>query len=101
MHANASCALLGVGSSAPEHVITNGDLSEIVDTNDEWIATRTGIRQRHVLSEGESLVGHAVTSCEKALEMAAVSREDIDMIVMATSSHDDLFGSATQVCVPL
>lgn len=100
VQANASCALLGIGSSTPETVISNEDLSEIVETNHEWISSRTGISRRHVLAEGEGIVAHAVTSCEKALKMAGVAREDVDMIVMATSSHDDLFGSATQVCAP-
>ena len=100
VQANAACALLGVGSSAPQAVISNHDLSEIVETDDEWISSRTGISRRHVLAEGEGILAHAVTSCEKALEMAGVAREDVDMIVMATSSHDDLFGSATQVCSP-
>lgn len=97
VQANASCALLGVGSSVPETVISNKDLSEFVETNDEWISSRTGIRNRHVLAEGESLVEHAVTSSEKALQMSGVSPEDVDMIIMATSSHEDLFGSASQV----
>lgn len=97
VQAHASCALLGVGSSTPETVLSNSDLSEIVDTNDEWISSRTGIRRRHVLAEGEGIVAHAVASCIKALKMAGVVREDVDMIIMATSSHDDLFGSASQV----
>ena len=100
VQANAACALLGVGSSTPETVISNHDLSDIVETDDEWISSRTGISRRHVLAEGEGIIAHAVTSCEKALEMAGVAREDVDMIVMATSSHDDLFGSATQVSSP-
>lgn len=94
--AQTGCALLGVGSSVPEQAISNDDLSKIVETNDEWIAQRTGIRKRHVLGSGESIVSHAAASCEKALEMAGVSREDVDMIIMATSSPEDLFGSATQ-----
>lgn len=98
--AKSGCALLGVGSSVPEHIVSNDDLSKIVETNDEWISQRTGIRQRHVLGNDESIVSHATRSCEKALEMAGVSREDVDMIIMATSSPEDLFGSATQVSQP-
>lgn len=71
-----------------------------METNDEWISQRTGIRKRHVLSTDERIVSHATASCEKALEMAGVSREDVDMIIMATSSPEDLFGSATQVSQP-
>jgi 3-oxoacyl-[acyl-carrier-protein] synthase-3 len=88
---------MGVGSSAPATVITNDDLARFVETSDEWIATRTGIRRRHVLNDGESMVDHAAIACQKALEMAGVSAEEVDMIVLATSTPDDAFGSACQV----
>ncbi|GMH45208.1 hypothetical protein BSKO_13165 [Bryopsis sp. KO-2023] len=94
---NAGCKLLGVGSSVPETVLTNADLERIVETSDEWITRRTGIRQRHVLSDGELLADHATTASERALEMAGVSAEDLDLIIMGTSSPDDIFGSACQV----
>lgn len=101
VHARAgsfsSCKLSGVGSSVPETVLSNEDLSQIVETNDEWIATRTGIRKRHILAQGERITDHAVTSAKRALDMAGVSGEDVDMVILATSSPDDVFGSATQV----
>lgn len=62
--------LAGCGSSVPEQVLTNDDLAKLVETNDEWITSRTGIKQRHILSEGESLSGHGATACQRALEMA-------------------------------
>ena len=77
--------------------MTNDDLAKVVETNDEWISQRTGISKRHVLSSGESIVGHATASCQKALEMAGVNVDDVDMIIMSTSSPEDLFGSATTV----
>lgn len=91
------CKLVGVGSSAPSTVLSNADLEKFVDTSDEWIATRTGIRRRHVLAEGENMAGHAAAACQKALEMAGVAVEDVGIVLMATSTPDDAFGSACQV----
>lgn len=89
--------LAGVGSSVPQTFLTNDDLAKLVDTSDEWIASRTGIKKRHVLAAGESLSSHAAAASLKALQMAGVNPEDVDLVVMATSSPDDLFGSATAV----
>ncbi|PNW83774.1 hypothetical protein CHLRE_04g216950v5 [Chlamydomonas reinhardtii] len=89
--------LVGVGSSVPETFLTNDDLAKLVDTNDEWIVTRTGIKKRHVLGKGETLVQHAVISSKRALEMAGVDAKDVDLVLFATSSPDDVFGSACQV----
>jgi 3-oxoacyl-[acyl-carrier-protein] synthase-3 len=86
--------LIGVGSSVPETFLTNSDLAQLVDTNDEWIVTRTGIRKRHVLGKGETLTEHAAASAQRALDMAGVSPKEIDLILFATSSPDDAFGSA-------
>lgn len=93
------CRLLGVGSSVPPAVLTNDDLAKLVDTNDEWITTRTGIKERHILAEGESLAQHAATAARNALEMAGVDGSEVDMVLLATSSPDDLFGSACQVAL--
>jgi 3-oxoacyl-[acyl-carrier-protein] synthase-3 len=78
-------------------VLSNTDLEKFVETNDEWISTRTGIKRRHVLADGESMAGHAAEACKKALEMANVAAADINMVIMATSTPDDVFGSACQV----
>lgn len=91
------CRLAGSGSSVPEAVLSNTDLEKLVDTNDDWIATRTGIRRRHVLAQGESLSQHAATAAQRALDMAGIAAADLDLIVLSTSSPDDLFGSACQV----
>lgn len=68
--AAAAVKLAGVGSSVPEKFLTNDDLAQLVDTNDEWITTRTGIKKRHILAEGESLGDHAAAASRRALEMA-------------------------------
>lgn len=91
------CRLSGVGSSVPSTILTNKDLESFVDTNDDWIVSRTGIKQRHILGKGETLGGLAVTASLKALEMAGVAAADIDLVLFATSSPDDLFGGACQV----
>jgi 3-oxoacyl-[acyl-carrier-protein] synthase-3 len=88
---------MGVGSAVPEKILTNADLEKLVETNDEWITTRTGIKKRHILGEGESLSQLAATASQRALEMAGVAAEDVDLIILATSSPDDLFGSACAV----
>lgn len=87
----------GCGSSVPELVLSNEDLEKYVDTNDEWITTRTGIKSRHILGEGETLASHASIAAKRALEMAGVEAADVDLIILATSSPDDLFGSACAV----
>lgn len=91
------CKLVGVGSSTPATVLSNADLAKFVDTNDEWISSRTGIKRRHVLAEGETMGSHAADACRKALEMAGVSAADVSIVLMATSTPDDAFGSACQV----
>lgn len=95
--ATAACKLIGVGSSAPASVLSNEDLGGFIETNDEWIRTRTGIERRHVLCEGERITDHAISSARSALEMAGVAGADVDMVILCTSTPDDLFGSAAQV----
>jgi 3-oxoacyl-[acyl-carrier-protein] synthase-3 len=90
-------ALTGVGSAAPVTILDNDGLSQIVDTNDEWISTRTGIRQRRLAGVEESLTTIATTAAQRALEMAGVSPIDLDLIILATSTSDDLFGSACRL----
>lgn len=89
--------IVGTGSCAPDTVVSNDDLSEIVETNDEWISQRTGIRNRHVLKPDETLGSISVTAAQKALDKAGVSAADVDLVVLATSTPDDLFGSATAI----
>ena len=89
--------LIGIGSCAPDTVVTNADLEAVVDTSDEWIAQRTGIRSRHLLAPGETLSDLGAKAAERAIEMAGVSAEDIDLVIFSTSSPDDLFGDAPHV----
>jgi 3-oxoacyl-[acyl-carrier-protein] synthase-3 len=93
----AGVSLVGSGSARPTVALTNEELSQAVDTSDEWIRTRTGIQQRCLLSEDGSLADLAATAGRAALEMAAVESTAVDLIILATSTPDDLFGSAAQV----
>lgn len=94
---NRGCKLVGCGSAVPTLQISNDDLAKIVDTSDEWISVRTGIRNRRVLSGNESLTGLAVEAASRALQMAEVNPEDVDLVLMCTSTPEDLFGAATQI----
>jgi 3-oxoacyl-[acyl-carrier-protein] synthase-3 len=77
--------------------LTNDDLSEIVETSDEWIQSRTGMRERHVCSADDSLANLATQAGMRALEMAGLAATDLDLIILATSTPDDLFGTAVKV----
>jgi 3-oxoacyl-[acyl-carrier-protein] synthase-3 len=90
-------AIIGSGAATPAVSLTNHDLSQIVDTSDEWIATRTGIRERCLAVPGQTLCELATQAGEKAIAMAGISPEDIDLIILATSTADDLFGTASQI----
>ncbi|KAL4566178.1 hypothetical protein LXL04_030288 [Taraxacum kok-saghyz] len=91
------CKLVGCGSAVPTLQISNDDLSKIVDTNDEWISVRTGIRNRRVLSGKDRMTDLATEAAKKALEMANVHPDDVDLVLLCTSTADDLFGSAPQI----
>ncbi len=80
--------IIGTGSYAPEKVMTNDDLAKIVETSDEWIFERTGIKQRHVAAEGEVTSDMALQASLRALEMAKCRPEDLDMIIVGTISPD-------------
>jgi 3-oxoacyl-[acyl-carrier-protein] synthase-3 len=85
--------IAGTGSYLPEKVLTNDDLSKIVETSDEWIATRTGIRQRHVAAEGETTGDLAYHAAVRALEAAGVEASELDLIVLGTTTPDIIFPS--------
>lgn len=78
--------ITGTGSCVPENRVTNQDLAERMDTSDEWIRERTGIRCRHIISEGETTASLAAHAAEKAIEMAGIRPEELDLILLATSS---------------
>uniref|UniRef100_UPI001CB8A3CB 3-oxoacyl-[acyl-carrier-protein] synthase 3 B, chloroplastic-like n=1 Tax=Erigeron canadensis TaxID=72917 RepID=UPI001CB8A3CB len=91
------CKLVGCGSAVPALQISNDDLSKIVDTSDEWISVRTGIRNRRILTGKDRMTGMAVEAAQKALEMAEVDPDDVDLVLLCTSTPDDFFGSAPQI----
>jgi 3-oxoacyl-[acyl-carrier-protein] synthase III len=87
----------GCGAAAPQTVVLNDELAQVVDTSDEWISSRTGIGQRYVSNASESLADLATQAAQQALVMAGVAAVDVDLILLATSSAEDLFGTACQV----
>ncbi|SJZ52236.1 3-oxoacyl-[acyl-carrier-protein] synthase-3 [Enhydrobacter aerosaccus] len=88
----------GCGAYLPERVVTNGDLAKKMDTSDEWIQQRTGIRQRHIAAEGEFTSHLAIKAAERALHHAGMTAADIDLIVLATATPDETFpATATRV----
>ena len=89
---------LGCGSYLPDRVLTNAELSKTVDTTDEWIRDRTGIRQRHIAAEGELTSDLALAAARNALEMAGIDQSGLDLIIVATATPDQTFPStATRV----
>ena len=89
--------IVGSGSATPIAPLSNAQLSTVVDTSDEWIASRTGIRQRQVASSNTALADLAAQAATQALSAAAIAPTEVDMVLLATSTPDDLFGSAAQV----
>jgi len=83
--------VLGCGSYLPSRVLTNAELSRMVDTSDEWITQRTGIRERHIAADGETTSDMAVAASRAALAAAGVDAQSIDLIVLATSTPDNTF----------
>ncbi len=86
--------IIGTGSYLPENVMTNSDLEKIVDTTDQWIRERTGIEQRHIAVEGQTTVDLAEAASRLAIESAGISAQDIDLIIIATSTPDKIFPSS-------
>ena len=86
--------IAGTGSYLPSKVLTNDDLSRIVDTSDEWIASRTGIRERHIAAEGETTVDLAYHAATRALEAAGTRADEIDLIIVGTTTPDLVFPSS-------
>lgn len=94
---SAGMAITGTGSAAPSVKLTNQNLSQMVETSDDWITTRTGIKERSVASPQESVVSLGTQAALNALEMAQVDPKEIDLVILATSTPDDLFGSAVSI----
>lgn len=90
--------LLGTGSALPVRAVSNAELAQTVETSDEWIVERTGIRNRHIAGEGETTASLATGAARAALDMAGLSPQDIDLIILATATPDQTFpASATLV----
>ncbi len=85
---NIRSRISGTGHSVPQGILTNSDLEKIVDTTDEWITTRTGIRERHKAGKDECLSKFAAEAGRQALEMAGLKAEDLDLIILATVTMD-------------
>ncbi|MBA2492450.1 MAG: ketoacyl-ACP synthase III [Gammaproteobacteria bacterium] len=83
--------ITGTGGYLPRKVLTNHDLEKLVDTSDQWITERTGIRKRHIAAEGESTGDMAEAAARRALEMAERRPQDVDLIVLATTTPDKIF----------
>ena len=85
--------IVGTGSYLPEKVLTNADLEKMVDTSDEWIVSRSGIRERHVAAEGETTGDLAFHAATRALEAAGMKGEEIELVVLGTTTPDIIFPS--------
>ena len=91
-------AITGLGAYVPEKVLTNFDLEKIVETTDEWIRTRTGIRERHIAAPDQTTSDLALPAAQEALKNAGITAKDLDLIIVATTSPDMLFPS-TACCL--
>jgi len=86
--------ITGTGGYLPENVMTNHDLEKIVDTTDQWIRERTGIEQRHIAADGQTMVDLAEIAARRAIEAAGIDTQEIDLIILATSTPDKIFPSS-------
>ncbi len=94
---NLGIAITGSGSATPATSLDNQALTQLMDTSDEWIASRTGIRSRRLAGVTESLTSLATVAGSKALAMAGITPLDLDLIILASSTPDDMYGSACQI----
>jgi 3-oxoacyl-[acyl-carrier-protein] synthase-3 len=90
---NIHSKIIGTGSCLPHKVLTNKDLEKTVDTSDEWIFTRTGIRQRYIAADNENTSDLALGASRRAIEAAGIQAQDIDLIIVATTTADMVFPS--------
>jgi len=85
--------IAGTGSFLPERIVTNAEMEKLVETSDEWIASRTGIRQRHIAADGQTTCDLAFGAATAALEAAGVKAKDIDLLIVGTTTPDLIFPS--------
>ncbi|MGI6092982.1 MAG: ketoacyl-ACP synthase III [Veillonellaceae bacterium] len=93
MKANNAVGIIGLGYYVPEKVLTNFDLEKMVDTSDDWIVERTGIKQRHIADDATATSDLAVKAAEKALEDAGITADELDLIIVGTATPDMYFPS--------
>ncbi|MCF6262523.1 MAG: ketoacyl-ACP synthase III [Xanthomonadales bacterium] len=86
--------IMGTGSYLPENIVTNKDLEKVMDTNDQWIQERTGIKQRHMAAEGETTVDMVEQAALRAIEASGIEAAEIDMIILGTTTPDLIFPSS-------
>lgn len=85
--------ITGTGSYLPDKILTNADLEKMVDTSDEWISERTGIRKRHIAGDGETTCDLVENAAKQAIKAAGITNSDIDLIIVATTTPDKIFPS--------
>src|SRR5471032_2830639 len=88
-----TCSITGVGSYVPEKILTNAELEKMVETSDEWITSRTGIKERRIAATNEFTSDMAAKAAQRAMKMAGVTAEQIDLVIVATISPDMPFPS--------
>jgi len=93
METHIRSCILGIGMAVPSKILTNFDLEKMVDTSDEWITERTGIKERHILEDGEVISTYAIKASQEALEKAKVKPEEINLIICATVTPDYIIPS--------
>lgn len=89
--------ITGLGAHVPERVVTNGELSQLVDTSDEWIVERTGIRERRIAADTEALSDLALPAIDQALEQSGLEGKDVDLLIVATVTPDMMFPSTSAI----
>ena len=89
--------VLGTGSYLPKKILTNQDLEKIVDTTDEWIVSRSGIKSRHIADDNDTTADLAVSAAKQAIEKSSIEAKQIDMIIVGTASSDDTFPSTASI----
>ncbi|KAB8319924.1 beta-ketoacyl-ACP synthase III [Tolypothrix campylonemoides VB511288] len=94
---NLGIAITGSGSAVPATFLDNQSLTALVETSDDWITTRTGIRQRRLASSSQTLAELATAASQQAIAAAGINPQDLDLILLATSTPDDLFGTACKI----
>ena len=90
--------IIGVGSYLPERIVTNDELSKNIDTDDKWISERTGIKERRIADDSETTSSLGIEAAKKAIDNAGISKDDIDLIILATATPDNTFpATATSI----